>query len=144
MLLGHNSNEIVGEWSDIRVEDDGLVAKGTLYVDNIAKAKESQFLINKGVLTGTSIGFESEDYDFISELPTMEDKTGQGIFFRDIDLNESSLTLFPANEGAMITHSKWKRDMIQERENLKARYAESRILKLSKENVEYLRKKLGL
>ena len=96
MLYDHKRGEYIGKWSDFRIEKNALVATGQLF-DYAQRSREVGEHIKRENLTGISIGFKSDRYDF------REDEDGLGLELFEIQLLEASVVLFPANEQAQIT-----------------------------------------
>jgi len=57
LFLQHNSNDIIGKFTEIYEDAKGLVVKGQFYLGNIQKADETYFLMKQGEITQFSIGY---------------------------------------------------------------------------------------
>lgn len=91
MLWTHNDEEPIGYFTELVQDEVGLKVKGTLLVNDIAKAKEVHSLIKNGVVTGMSIGGYVKDYDNKNDA------------LLAIDLREISVCTFPADGNARIS-----------------------------------------
>ncbi len=91
MLWTHNDEEPIGYFTELEQDDIGLKVKGTLLINDIAKAKEVHSLIKNGVVTGMSIGGYVKDYDNKNDA------------LLAIDLREISVCTFPADGNARIS-----------------------------------------
>jgi phage head maturation protease len=80
----------------------GLHVKGRLLVDDVAKAREVYALIKAGAVNGLSIGYRPlvEEFDRTTEVNRL----------KEVDLWETSLVVFPANEAAVVTSIKTIRE----------------------------------
>lgn len=97
MLAFHNQGEPVGKWEEITETEEGLIVKGRLLVNEVARAKELHALIREKAVGGLSIGFATQ-----KSAP----RTGGGRTIAALDLLEISLVAVPAHPGARITASK--------------------------------------
>lgn len=98
LLWQHDTREPIGAWRDMRETDEGLVAKGELFVDDIPRAKQAHKLMKEGALSGLSIGFHTVESEIDSK---------KGIrTLTKVDLFEVSLVTFPALDTARITSVK--------------------------------------
>lgn len=97
MLKMHERSTIVGEWKVLEVVGDKVVAKGD-FLTETQDGKDTKILVQKGLLTGVSMGFKSQEWSF-------NDDTG-GITFKIIELIETSLVDFPAHQDAIVTSVK--------------------------------------
>ena len=94
MLRGHNANDIIGVWEEIREEKDGLFVRGRLLLE-LNAAKEAFILLKEKALDAMSIGFliDKEEFDVKkSQLTLLE-----------INLLEISLVTIPRQPGALVT-----------------------------------------
>ena len=105
MLWGHSKLDIVGNWYKVWMKNNLLMGEGNLFVDNIARAAECDFMYQKGIVKGISIGFSSNSYKIVDEYKE-GDWTGWHYEFYNIDIYEASLTPWPANEQAQINNIK--------------------------------------
>ncbi len=93
MFLQHNSNDIIGKFTDIFEDEKGLVIRGKFYLGNIQKADETHFLMKQGEITQFSIGYRVVSKAF--------DGAGNTLL-KEIDLIEVSPVTFPANPEAQL------------------------------------------
>ena len=96
MLWQHSQNDPVGNWTDIQIKGDLVVAKGQIFPE-VSKGADAMALISRGMVGATSIGFGSKNYE--------QNEKG-GIDFKEIELVETSLVLTPANPKAQILSAK--------------------------------------
>jgi HK97 family phage prohead protease len=92
MLWAHDPSQPIGKWS--ATEDDyGLKVEGQILTD-VVKGREALSLIANKIVNGLSIGFR-----------TRADERGpNGVrVITDAQLEEVSLTAFPAQPGARVT-----------------------------------------
>lgn len=95
MLWQHDQKEVIGIWESMTEDDHGLFVKGRLLRAGIQKAAEAYVLLEAGALSGLSIGYKARDYS--------RDETTWVRTLKKIDLLETSLVTFPANESARVT-----------------------------------------
>ncbi|POA75359.1 HK97 family phage prohead protease [Pseudomonas sp. GW531-T4] len=98
MLWQHNMHEPIGVYTEMREDDVGLYVKGRLLIDVDPLAKRAHGHMKAGSLSGMSIGYLLDDYEYNKE-------TGVWLL-KAIDLWEVSLVTFPANDEARITDVK--------------------------------------
>jgi hypothetical protein len=109
MLYEHDHTCPIGFWTDLAEDSQGLMAKGTLMMDALPKAREVHALMREGVLDGLSIGYR------VKKATT--DRARPGIrVLEEVDLKEISVVLFPMNEEAVISSVKARTDLPTERE----------------------------
>lgn len=98
MLWQHNMSEPIGIYTEMREDDVGLYVKGRLLIDADQLAKRAHAHMKAGSLSGMSIGYMLDDYEYDKE---------KGVWIlKAIDLWEVSLVTFPANDDARITDVK--------------------------------------
>lgn len=98
MLWQHNMSEPIGIYTEMREDDIGLYVKGRLLIDADPLAKRAHAHMKAGSLSGMSIGYMLDDYEYDKE---------KGVWIlKAIDLWEVSLVTFPANDDARITDVK--------------------------------------
>jgi HK97 family phage prohead protease len=97
LLWQHDSAHPVGVGSYEETET-GLMIRGQLLVDEVAKAREARALAKAGALGGFSVGFM-----IVRAEPR---GNGGGLDIFEADLWETSLVTFPANPQARITSVK--------------------------------------
>lgn len=93
MFYQHDSAEIIGEFTKLHEDEKGLFFEGKLFIDEIQRAKETHFLMQKKKLKAVSIGYSIESKGLDSE--------GRRLL-KEIDLKEISVVTFPMNELATI------------------------------------------
>lgn len=98
MLWQHNTNEPIGVYTEMREDDIGLYFKGKLLIDGDPLAKRAHAHMKAGSLSGMSIGYMLNDYEY--------DKLKGVWILKEIDLWELSLVTFPANDEARISNVK--------------------------------------
>jgi HK97 family phage prohead protease len=97
ILMGHDSMQPLGAWSDIRETSKGLEVKGKLLVNDVVRAKEVSALVKSGALGGLSIGFVTKNASA---------RKGGGRTIKALELVECSIVAIPMHPGAKITSSK--------------------------------------
>jgi uncharacterized protein len=98
MLWQHDPHEPIGIYTDIKEDDVGLYVKGRLLIEDDPLAKRAHAHMKAGSLSGLSIGYWLEDYDY--------DSSKDAFLLREIDLLEISLVTFPANDAARVSNVK--------------------------------------
>ena len=104
MFLQHNSNDIIGKFTEIFENEKGLVVKGQFFLGNIQKADETHFLMKEGEITQFSIGYRVISKSFDGNGNTL---------LKEIDLIEVSPVTFPANPEAQLVGVKTINDMTE-------------------------------
>ena len=98
LLWQHKMDEPIGYYTKMIEDDNGLYVEGQLLIDDDPLAKRAYAHMRAKSLSGLSIGYVLNDYDYDSE---------KGAFIlRDIDLWEVSVVTFPANDEARIDNVK--------------------------------------
>jgi HK97 family phage prohead protease len=97
MLRGHESNIVVGVWTQMQEDAIGLDCAGDCILETRDGADTYQLLKRKAV-RGLSIGFMPEVWEV--------DKETGIITLKQVDLWEVSIVTFPANVEAMIEEVK--------------------------------------
>lgn len=92
MLWSHDTSEIIGKWTSISEDQNGLKVVGHI-VSETRRGAEALALMRAGALSGISIGFR-----------TLKDERGPNgtRSITDLDLVEISLVALPANPRARI------------------------------------------
>lgn len=98
LLWQHNMAEPIGIYSVMSEDDVGLYVKGRLLIDADPLAKRAHAHMKAGSLSGLSIGYILNDYEY--------DKEKGAFLLKEIDLWEVSLVTFPANDDARISDVK--------------------------------------
>ncbi|MCC0067101.1 MAG: HK97 family phage prohead protease [Rhodovulum sp.] len=97
LLFGHDQNDPVGVWEAMSEARGGLIVKGRLLVDEVARAREVRALVRSGAVTGLSIGY-------VTKKATA--RAGGGRTIKSLDLLEVSLVTLPMHPGARVTSAK--------------------------------------
>lgn len=100
VLWQHRSGEPLGVYDVVKEDATGLWLEGRLLVDDVARAKEAQALMKAGAVTGLSIG-----YFVIADSYNEKDKIRT---LTELDLQETSIVTFPANDEARVETVKTK------------------------------------
>lgn len=95
LLWQHDVKQPIGSFSDMREDGHGLFVKGTLFTDDIPRAKEAWKLLREGVVTGLSIGYRVNE--------SFRDAATGIRVLTDIELLEVSMVTFPANAQARVS-----------------------------------------
>jgi HK97 family phage prohead protease len=95
ILWQHNPEEPIGVWEDMKEDDHGLLMKGRLLIDDVAKAREAYALMKANAVRGLSIGYRTRDYSI--------DEVSYTRRLKQLDLVETSVVTFPMNEEAQVT-----------------------------------------
>lgn len=96
MLFGHDQNDPVGVWTEMAEAKGGLMLKGRLLVEDVARAREVRALVRSGAVRGLSIGFQT--------IKAAARQGGRTI--KALDLLEVSLVTLPMHPGARVTSAK--------------------------------------
>ena len=104
MLWQHDPSQPIGVWDEMREDDQGLWMKGRI-LPGVAKGKEAIELMAAGAIEGLSIGYRTVDAEW---------KEGNRVI-KEVDLWETSIVTFPANEmaGASVKSIETERDLEQ-------------------------------
>lgn len=94
LLWQHNMQEPIGIYTDIQEDENGLKVSGRLLIDDDPLAKRAYAHMKAGSLSGLSIGYRLNDYDYDSEK--------DAFILKEIELFEISLVTFPANDDARV------------------------------------------
>ncbi len=97
MLFAHDQSQAIGVWDSIAENDNGLIVKGRLLVDDVSRAREVRALVREGAVNGLSIGFVTR-----KAAP----RRGGGRTIAALDLHEISIVPIPSHPGARITNIK--------------------------------------
>ena len=90
MFYNHDTKEIIGEYTSIKEDEHGLLIEGKLFIDNIQRARETHFLMMKGLIKKFSIGFQTVKKGF---------ESGKRML-KELKLIEVSPVTFPMNTEA--------------------------------------------
>lgn len=98
MLWQHKTDEPIGVYDVVEEDEKGLYLEGRLLIEHDDLAKRAHAHLKAQSLTGLSIGFCLNDYEY--------DKEKDAFLLKDIDLWEVSLVTFPCNQEARISDVK--------------------------------------
>lgn len=90
MLWQHDSREVIGVWTKVTQDADGLLVEGVLA--DTPRGNEAYTLLKMGAMNGLSIGYQTVDCKYQDDVRVIE----------KADLWEVSLVTFPMNELARI------------------------------------------
>ena len=96
MLLGHDPDQPIGLWEELKETDEGLQVKGQLFIDESKRARAVRGMIKGGLIGGLSIGFTTK----------AASKRGVNRVITALDLKEISVVRNPAHPRARITSAK--------------------------------------
>ena len=108
MLLQHDSDDVIGAFTEAYEDEKGLYLKGAINLD-VQKGREAYSLLKQKALKGLSIGYMTQDYH-------MDQTTGVRTL-KKVKLLEVSVVTFPANDKAKVTAVKFIPKTIREFEN---------------------------
>lgn len=98
MLWQHDMSEPIGIYTEMKEDENGLYVKGKLLIDADPLAKRAHAHMEAGSLSGLSIGYTLDDWEYDSEK--------DAFILKEINLWEVSLVTFPANDEARISNVK--------------------------------------
>ena len=101
MLWQHDATKIVGKFTEMTEDDNGLFVKGSLIMD-VQQGREAYALLKAGQLDAMSVGFN------ITEAGG--DGSMRGRVIEEVDLWEISLVTWGANPAALVTNVKNMKD----------------------------------
>lgn len=93
MLFQHDPNDVIGTWTTIREDGQGLYVEGQLAA-NVTRAEEVRALMQAGALDGLSIGFKT--------VRSRRDGKSGVRTLTEVDLWEISVVTFPMLPDARI------------------------------------------
>ncbi len=96
MLLAHDPESPIGLWDEVKETAEGLQVKGHLFIAESKRAKSVRGLIQGGLITGLSIGFQAK----------ASTKQGPNRVISALDLYEISVVRNPAHPRARISSAK--------------------------------------
>jgi len=106
LLWQHDPRQPIGVYEEMREDDTGLYVKGRL--SDTQLGREAHTLLKDGALSGLSIGFRTLK-------SKIDDETGIRTL-TELELWETSLVTFPANDAARVTGVKHNGELPTERE----------------------------
>jgi hypothetical protein len=98
LLWQHKMDEPIGIYTEMSEDENGLILKGRLLIDDDPLAKRAHAHMKAGSITGLSIGYSLNDYEY--------DNAKDAFILKEIDLWEVSVVTFPANDAARISDVK--------------------------------------
>lgn len=98
LLWQHKMDEPIGVYTEMSEDENGLKLKGRLLINDDPLAKRAHAHLKAGSISGLSIGYSLNEYDYDSEK--------DAFILKELDLWEVSLVTFPANEEARISDVK--------------------------------------
>lgn len=100
VLWQHNPDQPIGGYTEVSEDERGLKMSGFLLKDDVALAREAYALMKARVVKGLSIGYYvpkgGDSYDEKTGIRTLH----------EVDLRETSVVTFPANEKAQVENVK--------------------------------------
>ena len=98
MLYQHDTDKVMGMWTDIKEDNKGLYCKGKLAM-TVSKVRDTYELMKMGAIDGLSIGYRAIDYSWDKEDSMLR-------YLKEVDVREVSVVTFPMNEAATVTNVK--------------------------------------
>ena len=96
LLWQHKADEPIGVWESMKEDDHGLLVEGRLLIDDDPLAKRAYAHLKAGSVSGLSIGYS------IPKGGGAWDEAAGIYRLSQVNLWETSLVTFPANEAAQI------------------------------------------
>jgi HK97 family phage prohead protease len=96
MLWQHRSDMPIGAWDVVKETPEGLYLKGRIF--DTQMGNDAYTLLKGGAIDGLSIGYTTKLYEIDSKANTRK--------LKEVELFETSLVTFPANEKATVTNVK--------------------------------------
>lgn len=93
LLWQHNPSEPIGIWTEMSEDKKGLVVNGKLALKT-QRGQEAHELLSMKAVRGLSIGFMPKKWD--------RDEDEDEVHLTEVDLWETSIVTFPANEAAQV------------------------------------------
>lgn len=104
MLAFHRPDDPVGVWTEITETAKGLIVKGRLLIEDLARAREVRALVQSRAVGGLSIGFITKK---------AEARRDGGRTIKSVELVEVSLVSVPAHPGARVSSAKTAAEAIR-------------------------------
>lgn len=98
LLWQHDSRQPIGVYEEMKEDGHGLFVVGRLLKDEVQKAAEAHALLKAKAISGLSIGYCTIVDEYNRE-------TGVNVL-KEVDIWETSLVTFPANDAARVTEVK--------------------------------------
>lgn len=100
ILWMHDASKPIGTFHTVVEDEYGLYVEGKLLTNDVQQAKEAHALLKAGAISGMSIGYYLKKYE--------SDKDAGVWNLTEIDVFETSLVTFPANDDARVIDVKSK------------------------------------
>ena len=111
MLHMHRRGNIIGKWTNLRMDADLLKADGTLFTagdDGYDLARMTARLVKEALMRGVSVGFRPIKWSSVQEEG--RGTWGYGWDIEKLELIEASIVDRPANDAAQVLEIKQKLD----------------------------------
>lgn len=112
MFLNHNADSMpVGEWTELEMDDEGMSAKGRLFMNTTAGSDLYQVMSESpNMFGGVSVGAYADEYQFVGEdgMPT-QDESGYFQITKG-GLRETSVVMYPNNPKAEVKKLEYFRE----------------------------------
>lgn len=100
MLYSHDMREPIGDWKEMSEDNTGLKVSGSLWLDDVPRAKQARRMMLGTGPKGLSIGY-------IATREEHGERDGNRVrFLKEVDLMEVSPVVFAMNSAAMVTDAK--------------------------------------
>ncbi len=118
MFLNHNADSMpVGEWTELEMDDEGMNAKGRLFLNTTAGSDLYQVMSESpAMFGGVSVGAYAEEYQWVKEdgeaFPAgSQDYWEEGYFqITKGGLRETSVVMYPNNPKAEVKKLEYFRE----------------------------------
>lgn len=112
MFLNHNADSMpVGEWTELEMDDEGMSAKGRLFLNTTAGSDLYQVMSESpSMFGGVSVGAYADEYQWVKEdgTPTQDE---DGYFqITKGGLRETSVVMYPNNPKAEVKKLEYFRE----------------------------------
>lgn len=112
MFLNHNADSMpVGEWTELEMDEEGMCAKGRLFMNTTAGSDLYQVMSESpNMFGGVSVGAYADEYQFVGEdgMPT-QDESGYFQITKG-GLRETSVVMYPNNPKAEVKKLEYFRE----------------------------------
>jgi HK97 family phage prohead protease len=112
MFLNHNAESMpVGEWTELEMDEEGMCAKGRLFLNTTAGSDLYQIMSESpNMFGGVSVGAYADEYQFVGE-DGMPSKDESGYFqITKGGLRETSVVMYPNNPKAEVKKLEYFRE----------------------------------
>lgn len=103
LLWQHKADEPIGKWLEMKEDERGLYCRGQLLIEDDPLAKRAYAHLKAKSVSGLSIGYALKKWAYDEDHGVLE--------LLEIDLWETSIVTFPANEQARVDEVKTRRDL---------------------------------